>query len=86
MSKRFRQCSTSSKKLNTIGDEMIHITTETKDQTFLIGDHWHLIFENRVPNAWWDAREQAETALALLQGRYTVIDHDFSIQPRRRLK
>jgi len=65
---------------------VIHITTETKDQTFAIGTEWRLIFENKVPNVHFDTEFEAHQQLSRLQCLTDVIEDDFSIAPRRKLK
>lgn len=65
---------------------MIHIVSSTKDQTFLLNGSWRLIFANKVPNVEWSTREEAEEQLRRLDLYTDVIEDDFSIGPRRKLK
>lgn len=63
---------------------MIHLTISTKNQTFLLRDGWHLIFNGRVPHgAAWADRGGAEAQLSLLEAGYSTINEKGRIQHRR---
>ena len=52
---------------------MIHITASTKNQTFLLRDTWHLIFQGVVPKVEWQERGAAEAQLSLLESGHSVL-------------
>jgi hypothetical protein len=59
---------------------VIHLTSETKDQTFQLHEGWKLIFNGKVPSATWQSRGGAETQLALLRNGYSEILDDGTIK------